>query len=64
MPGVWAPYKKMLPYLLEQAPVIPWPSSKIYAMWWPWLKNYHGEAGLNWLQFYWVDQSLKKSMGY
>ena len=21
MPGVWEPYRKMLPYLLEQAPV-------------------------------------------
>ena len=64
MPGVWDPYRKMLPYLLEQAPVIPWPSSKTYSLWWPWLKNFHGEAGLNWLQFYWVDQNLKKSMGY
>jgi peptide/nickel transport system substrate-binding protein len=64
MPGVWEPYRKMLPYLLEQAPVIPWPSSKQYSLWWPWLKNYQGEAGLNWLQFYWVDQGPKKSMGY
>jgi hypothetical protein len=29
----------------------------------PWLRNYHGEAGLNWLQFYWVDQDTKRQMG-
>jgi peptide/nickel transport system substrate-binding protein len=63
MPGVWDPYRKMLPYLLEQAPVIPWPSPRNTALWWPWLKNYHGEAGLNWLQFYWVDQDVKRQLG-
>jgi ABC-type transport system substrate-binding protein len=33
MPGVWTPYKKMLPYLLEQAPVIPFPQPRNSAVW-------------------------------
>jgi peptide/nickel transport system substrate-binding protein len=38
--------------------------------WWPWLKNYHGEKTngdremYDVLSYVWVDQDLKKRMGY
>ena len=42
---------------------------KIY--WWPWVKNYYGELTINddatWapvLKYVWLDQGLKKEMGF
>jgi peptide/nickel transport system substrate-binding protein len=41
-----------------------------YNIWWPWLKNYEGIfwtgwAGISdWTKSIWIDQKLKKSMGY
>ncbi len=40
-----------------------------YTIWWPWLKNYSGEERVGyqartWYNFVWLDQELKKSMGY
>ena len=37
--------------------------------WWPWLKNFSGEANIgyfqgNWYEWVWYDQDLKKSMGH
>ncbi|MFC2014778.1 ABC transporter substrate-binding protein [Chloroflexota bacterium] len=61
-------YKELMPYVLEQAWVIPIPKAYSYAMWWPWVKNYHGESsigytnGSNWVKFIWVDQDLRKQM--
>lgn len=56
-------YRKLVPFLLEQAYVIPRPSPYVYNVWWPWLKNYYGQgAGL--IRYSWIDQNLKKSMGY
>ncbi len=43
------------------------------SFWWPWLKGYHGESDLGWPdetrwgeipKYLWIDQELKKSMGY
>ena len=63
MPKAYQEFKKLTPWLLEQAYVIPRPSPYAYNTWWPWLKNYHGQgAGL--IRYSWVDQELKKSMGY
>ena len=65
-----ATYREMLPYLLSQAYVIPKPQAYSYVLWWPWIKNYHGENSIgntnswNWIQFVWYDQNLRKSMGY
>ena len=36
--------KKLAVYALDQAPCIVLPTSYYYLGWWPWLKNYHGEA--------------------
>ncbi len=40
-----------------------------FALWWPWLKNYSGERFVGYItrHFYswvWIDEELKKSMGY
>jgi peptide/nickel transport system substrate-binding protein len=53
----------MEPYVLENAWYIEQPETYLYNFWWPWLKNYHGEANNAFLPYYWVDQTLKKSMG-
>ena len=57
-------------YLIEQAYCVPAPFYPTHAMWWPWLKNYTGEAMIgywgadSWAEFIWIDQDLKASMGY
>jgi peptide/nickel transport system substrate-binding protein len=49
---------------------IPYPRAYNYTVWWPWLKNYHGEVsvgylnGFSWATWAWLDQDMKKSMGY
>ena len=46
------------------------PTAWRYSFWWPWLKNYNGEPGLGvqnpggLMARVWVDQELKKEMGY
>jgi peptide/nickel transport system substrate-binding protein len=61
-------HREILPYLLEQAYVIALPASYNYRFWWPWVKNYSGEASvgyynvLNYTKYIWIDQELKKSM--
>jgi peptide/nickel transport system substrate-binding protein len=60
----------MTKYILEQAWCIPTPAGTPYNLWWPWLKNYHGEnsVGFNdyygWSRYVWIDGQLKKSMGH
>ncbi|MFC2056431.1 ABC transporter substrate-binding protein [Chloroflexota bacterium] len=61
-------YKELMKYVLDQAWAVPKVEPYIYTVWWPWLKNYSGEVHLgynslffNWV---WIDQELKKSMGY
>ena len=60
--------RDLTPYLLENAWAIPRPKRPSINLWWPWLKNYHGEmyqgyAAL-WSKFIWYDSALKKSVGY
>ena len=61
-----AMFKDLMKYAMDQAWYIPRPLPYSYVLWWPWLKNYHGElnlgwagAGYEWCQFVWVDQALK-----
>jgi peptide/nickel transport system substrate-binding protein len=62
--------KDFMPYVLEQAWVIPTPVQEQSTFWWPWIKGYHGElsAGIinegQELMYLWVDQTMKKKMGY
>ena len=62
-------YKEMMKYVLEQAYAIPRAQSPQSNFWWPWLKNYSGEAFVgyfdaSWPQWIWYDEELKKSMGH
>ena len=62
--------KKLAVYALEQAPAIILPTSYVYAAWWPWVKNYYGEQRVGGqrsapiLARIWIDQEMKKKMGY
>jgi peptide/nickel transport system substrate-binding protein len=56
--------------ILDQAPYIWLPAPYVYTAWWPWVKNYGGElragaerAGPIYARI-WIDQEMKKSMGY
>lgn len=62
--------KKLAVYALDQAPAIILPTAYYYQGWWPWLKNFYGESyvgsqrsGPIWARV-WIDQELKKKMGY
>ncbi len=55
--------RDLMPYVLENAWYIEQPQPYQYTFWWPWLKNYHGEASAPFYQYAWIDQTLKKSMG-
>jgi peptide/nickel transport system substrate-binding protein len=63
-------YRDLMPRVLEQAYMIPGFTPSNYVIWWPWLKNYQGEmntsfaGGGDWEKFVWLDQDLKKAMGY
>lgn len=62
--------KAVTPFILEESWGVWMPASFNYIMWWPWLKNYHGEIHVGYVQWYeftrysWLDTELKKSMGY
>ena len=55
---------------LAQLYYLPMPAPYIYTFWKPWVKNYHGEYCVGYLHYFnftrwiWIDQGLKKSMGY
>ncbi|MBI2829667.1 MAG: ABC transporter substrate-binding protein [Chloroflexi bacterium] len=62
-------HKELMKYALDQAWVIPTVKPPQYHMWWPWLKNYSGEGALGYynrhfLDWVWIDEALKKSMGF
>jgi peptide/nickel transport system substrate-binding protein len=56
--------------ILDKAPHIWMPTARGYTAWWPWVKNYDGEhtagAVRPWPIYsrVWIDQDLKKKMGY
>jgi len=62
--------EEIVPYILEQCWYIDPPDPMNYAFWQPWLKGYHGEFEvgyvntMNWLIYVWLDQELKKEMGH
>ena len=57
-------------YINEQAFDIYLPMPYMYTFWQPWLKGYYGvttvayDVGLGWPRYVWLDQELKKAMGY
>jgi peptide/nickel transport system substrate-binding protein len=65
-----ATLKGIEPFIIDQCVGIWVPLPQSYRLWWPWCQNYHGEGSLGCDQEYfvttyiWLDQALKKSMGY
>ncbi|MFC2070384.1 ABC transporter substrate-binding protein [Chloroflexota bacterium] len=61
-------HKEFMKYALDQAWSIPAPTPPAYHLWWPWLKNYHGEYSVGvegsyiYPRWVWIDQDLKKEM--
>lgn len=62
--------KKLTVYCIDQAPAIILPHPYVYIAWWPWVKNYAGERRLSTVRsgpimaHVWIDQEMKKKMGY
>lgn len=62
--------KQIIPYCYSQAVGVYMPEAYGYVLWWPWLKNYAGEGSIGydnqvaWAIYAWIDQPMKKSMGY
>jgi peptide/nickel transport system substrate-binding protein len=62
--------KEMGLYVLREAFYVPRAPIIRGHYWWPWVKNYDGEVSLHdfdmaaLINFMWIDQDLKKSMGY
>jgi peptide/nickel transport system substrate-binding protein len=62
--------REMTTEILDKAPYIWLPTPYIYSAWWPWVKNYQGELRAGAVRpgpIYariWVDQELKRKMGY
>ena len=62
--------KDVMPHVLDQAIGIFVPIPYAYHLFWPWVKNFHGEVNTGYARFHrydryaWIDQDLKKSMGY
>ena len=59
--------KEMDNYTLEMVYFLSMPEPKCYYLWQPWLKNYDGAGcylGNTLAKHVWIDQELKKSMGY
>jgi len=60
--------KPIYPYILEECWQIPLPGRYYSRFWQPWLKDYHGEGGIgylnvvNYLSYIWLDQDLKEEM--
>ena len=56
--------------IVEKAPYIWLPTAHTYAAWWPWVKNYDGELNVGSARNgpiharIWVDQAMKKKLGF
>ena len=62
--------KGLTPFILENPYGVWLPMPYIYDLWWPWVKDYEGQWNIgDWNpavfnRYIWVDQSVRKSMGY
>jgi len=58
----------VLANLIWEAWVVGYPQTPSFKVWWPWLKNYHGDEMAAFsgppVMYMWLDQDLKESMGY
>ncbi len=62
--------REMTREIVDKAPYLWLPVPYLYSAWWPWVKNYDGELRVGAVKpapvyaRIWVDQELKKKMGY
>jgi peptide/nickel transport system substrate-binding protein len=62
--------REMTREIVDKAPYIWLPVQHLYTAWWPWVKNYDGELRVGAVKpgpvyaRIWIDQELKKKMGY
>jgi peptide/nickel transport system substrate-binding protein len=62
--------KDLTAFILDSAWGVWLPCPYNYALWWPWVQNYHGEWDIGYssqmrvFTFTWIDDALKRSMGY
>jgi peptide/nickel transport system substrate-binding protein len=64
-PAAYKAIDDVRPYLIEQAFKIPFPQPFLTNFRWPWVKGtYNQGADAQFFKYYWIDQDLKKSMGY
>ncbi len=62
--------KKLGVYVMEQVPAIILPCEYSFVAWWPWVQNFNGETNVGAQRFgpisarIWIDQEMKKKMGY
>ena len=68
---VWQILKDVTPFMLENMPVGTYmPVQYVYRTWWPWLQNWFGATSMGFwepttnVKYAWIDQALKKAMGY
>jgi hypothetical protein len=55
-------HDELVPYVLERSYYIPSVQAYQYQFYWPWLKNYYGASNPLFFQYFWVDQTLKKTI--
>ena len=62
--------KDLCLYLLDETPYVPLGDMNIVMYHWPWVQNYYGELDCGFMNFepyvsrLWIDQAMKKDMGY
>ncbi len=60
--------RELMPWLLEQAYVIPNVVPTLYMLWWPWLKNNYGTYAAGYynlggtVKYSWIDLDMRKEM--
>ena len=56
--------------ILDKTPYVSLPTPHVFTAWWPWVKNYNGgrrAGGVRPDPIYariWIDQEMKKKMGF
>jgi len=61
--------KDLMTYYRGLSSILHLPSSYTHTYWWPWVKNYNGEVSFGsnkhqYFQYTWVDEAMRKDMGY
>jgi peptide/nickel transport system substrate-binding protein len=61
--------RELLAKVLYDSYAITYPQKPTYTFWWPWLKNFYGAMNVGAFrgpayEYMWIDQDLKKSMGF